>query len=341
MSFQNTMTSDMLRASVAVPQTSFAGADATMLNTVMEASVPGFLRLTYDVDVKVQGRLTAGGAGTIFRAKLLKPDAIRRHGVDDCAVKELRDVPSLTEAENLERFQQEVSVMWSLSFNANVISLIGYCENPRVIVTRLYPTDLFRFLHAQEDKSQLEQHMLLHLCAGMAAATAAVHSMGVAHRDIKSPNFLLQEPKSGSPFPDAIMCDFGLARTPEDNPSALKVKGLSPRYAPPEVFARAHLRFVSHPIEEDKMSDVYSLGVVLWETTTRMIPWDGIDADDIAFHVRAGARVPALEVDPGDVILMVVNDIINMALQATPQDRPTAVAVNTMFASFIKELQNA
>src|SRR5690606_36317219 len=106
--------------------------------------------------------------------------------------------------------------MWSLAFHPHIIKLLGYTESPRTIVTRLYPTDLFRYLHAQDDKAPLESFLLLHLCSGMVASVAAAHSMGIAHRDIKSPNFLMQEPKPGSPFPDPILCDFGLARLSDD-----------------------------------------------------------------------------------------------------------------------------
>ena len=104
--------------------------------------------------------------------------------------------------------------MWSLSFHPNIIKMIGYTDSPRTIITRMYPTDLFRFLHAQvrggggeergclflrdiyealtlwltwlqDDKSELESGLMLHFCQGMAAGLAAIHSMGIAHRDIK------------------------------------------------------------------------------------------------------------------------------------------------------------
>lgn len=47
------------------------------------------------------------------------------------------------------------------------------------------------------------------------------------------------------------------------------VKGLSPRYASPEVFARMHLRRTVHTVEDDQQADVYAMGVVIWETMTR------------------------------------------------------------------------
>jgi len=218
-----------------------------------------------------------------------------------------------------------------------VVKLLGYTEEPRTIITRLYPTDLFRYLHTQEDKAPLESHLLLHLCSGMASALAAVHSMGIAHRDIKSPNFLMQEPKPGSPFPDPILCDFGLARSTDDDKFE-SIKGYSPRYAPPEVFARIHLRNASNTVEDDKMADVYSLGVVLWETMTRTVPWDGMSNDDIELHVRGGGRVPQLEIDEHDRILVLLNNLVDSMLHSSPDRRPTVMVVNSKFASFIRAL---
>ena len=203
---------EALRANLQVPKTQFSGADATLLNTVMEVALPGFLLIDYNDDLRADARLTAGGAGTIFRGSLLQPEAIKRNGVEVVAIKEVADWPSLSEEDNEDRFHQEVSIMWSLSFHPNVIKLVGYCENPRCIVTKLYPTDMFRYLHTQEDKSPLESHLLLHLCSGTVAALAAAHSMGIAHRDIKSPNYLMQEPRPGTPFPDPILSDFAHAR---------------------------------------------------------------------------------------------------------------------------------
>ena len=60
-------------------------------------------------------------------------------------------------------------------------------------------------------------------------------------------------------------------RSRRDDGKFESIKGYSPRYAPPEVFARIHLRNASNTIDDDKMSDVYSMGVVLWETMARQV----------------------------------------------------------------------
>ena len=147
----------------------------------------------------------------------------------------------------------------------------------------------------------------------------------------------MQEPRPGSPFPDPILCDFGLARSTDDDKFET-IKGYSPRYAPPEVFARIHLRNTSNTVDDDKMSDVYSVGVVIWETMTRQVPWDGVTNDDIELHVRGGARVPQLEVDETDRILVLLNSLVDAMLNPSPDRRPTIMNVNSKFANFIRQL---
>jgi len=216
----DTLRRNALRANLNVPVTQFAGENRTMLNTVAELALPGYLLMDYSTALRPEARLVAGGAGTLFRATILDEGVVARSGTAECAVKVVEDWPSFTEEQNRERFHHEVTIMWSLSFNPNVIKLFGYCEQPRAIVTKLYPTDLFRYLHAQEDRNPLEPHLMLHLVSGIVNATAAMHSLGVAHRDIKSPNILMQEPQNGSVFPDPIICDFGISRTRYDHARA-------------------------------------------------------------------------------------------------------------------------
>jgi hypothetical protein len=64
------------------------------------------------------------------------------------------DWKDLSEDEQTARFHQEIAIMWSLSFHPNIIKLVGYTDSPRSIITLLYPTDLFRFLHVQVNNNE-------------------------------------------------------------------------------------------------------------------------------------------------------------------------------------------
>eukprot|EP00160_Parvularia_atlantis_P015722 Unigene464_Nuclearia_a/m.1504 Unigene464_Nuclearia_a/g.1504 ORF Unigene464_Nuclearia_a/g.1504 Unigene464_Nuclearia_a/m.1504 type:complete len:788 (+) Unigene464_Nuclearia_a:4271-6634(+) len=316
--------------------TQMIGGDATMINTVMEVALPGFLRLNYTTDLRPETRLTAGGAGTIFRAMLLDNQLALRHGTIEVALKQVADWPAMSEEDNADRFHQEVSIMWSLSFHPNIIKMIGYTDEPRTIVTRLYPTDLFRFLHAQADKTRLPMGLALHLCQGMMAGLAAIHSLGIAHRDIKSPNVLLSEPATGS-YPDPVICDFGLSRTADDTVKKYSViNGFSPRYAPPEVFARVHVKNTTNTVEDDKMSDVYSMGVVFWETFERKVPWKDTANEEIEMIIRRGGRVPPVYPNEKDDVHVIVCAIIDQCLQQLPERRPTAAAINSKLLDVVR-----
>lgn len=231
--------------------------------------------------------------------------------------------------------------MWSLSFHPNIIKLTGYADRPRAIITPLYKTDLFRFLHMPQEKPQLESGLMLHFCAGIAAGLDAIHSMGIAHRDIKSSNVLLDDPRAGSGerYPRAVICDFGISRTGDDTASVKKsalIKGFSPRYAAPEVFARAHMRRGQSTADDDKRADVYSLGVTLWEIFARRIPWDGLSNDKIELKVRAAGRLDELFGNEKDEVHVLVVATMNDCLLSSAIKRPTIGSINNKFVDLVQ-----
>ena len=238
------MDDKQLRMNLTVPRTQMLGDGASQASDISSVQLPAFLLLDYTTDLRPDARLSStGSAGAIYRGMLLQEDAIQRNGGEVIAIKEMVEWPTLSDDENRDRFYQELAMMWALSFHPNIAKLVGYTDvAPRTVITKLYPTDLFRYLHMQDDKEQLESHLLLHLCSGIAAGLAAIHALKIAHRDMNSPNVLLAEPKAGAAFPEPVIADFGIARALEDNSRFESVNGYSPRYAAPEVIARIQVK---------------------------------------------------------------------------------------------------
>ena len=54
------------------------------------------------------------------------------------ALKEVYEDSNLSNEENNIRFEQEIAIMWGISSHPNIITLVGYSENPRCIITKVF-----------------------------------------------------------------------------------------------------------------------------------------------------------------------------------------------------------
>ena len=313
--------------------------DPTMINTVTEVALPGFLQLDYVKELRVEKQLSKGGAGTIYSAVALSPELNRRNfGNSTVVVKTIQRNSSLDVSTNDVLFHQEVAIMYALSFHANVIRLLGYSDEPRAIVTPLYKTDLFRYLHKQSSDAaappRLASGLMLHLCTGIVSAVDTMHSMSIAHRDIKSVNVLLNEPEFGN-YPHPVVCDFGLSRSGVNHfvELSLNIRGFSPRYAAPEVFARLYAPGgYTSSIEDDKASDIFSLGVTIWEIIGRRFPWVGHANDKVEELLRSGERLPRLQTQ--DVLEANLIALAEVCMSDDRHERPSSDRILVKLKSF-------
>jgi len=145
--------------------------------------------MDYTNDLRLIGPLGHGGAGVIYRAALLNPQLKKQHNIEEVAVKQVTIWDKLTDEENLQRFHQEVSLLFSLIFHENIATLIGYTESPQTIITKMYRTDLTRFILNPEE--HISPSLAISLAIDIINGLAAMHNIGIVHRDIKSANVLL------------------------------------------------------------------------------------------------------------------------------------------------------
>jgi len=146
---------------------------------------------------------------------------------------------------------------------------------------------------------QLEVKLALEIATQVAAGLAAVHKQKLVHRDIKPSNIMVSI-EEGSTVTAKII-DLGLAKPAADAPAeaAISTPGAfagTPEFASPEQFAGVGV---------DIRSDLYSLGVVLWEIVTGKVPFRGSPAEVMYQHQHAPLPVDLLEAVPQPVVALI------------------------------------
>ncbi len=246
--------SSQTAASAALPSTTrraiLAFATAMDLATLQQR-----LQQALGTEFTVGGLLGQGGFAAVFRARDL---SLNR----DVAVKvlDLELAPSPTLA---ERFVREAQTIARLEHPHIVpIYKVGRHEDVLYIIMRCIDGASLRQLLAQQRR--LSAGDAARIARQVADALAYAHSRDIVHRDIKPDNILLD--RSGH----VLVTDFGIAKAAQAATTAqLTTEGMvigTPQYMSPEQAAGDKV---------DGRSDIYSLGIVLYQMLTGFPPFDG------------------------------------------------------------------
>src|SRR5271157_2270076 len=145
---------------------------------------------------------------------------------------------------------------------------------------------------------RLEVKLALEIVTQTAAGLAAVHKRNLVHRDIKPSNIMVSV-EEGSTVTAKII-DLGLAKPAPDAPAAAAIStpgafAGTPEFASPEQFAG---------IQVDIRSDLYSLGVTLWEMVTGQAPFQGSPAEVMYQHQHVSLPLDRLKRVSQPVVLL-------------------------------------
>ncbi len=218
--------------------------------------------------VKVGELIARGGMAEVYSGE---HTALNRR----VAVKIMRDFVN-PDPETSSRFEREARVIANLR-HPNIIQLFDYelINGQPCLVMELVPgASLGDYLRAAQKRGdKLPFNTVAQILTSTASAIDYAHSQNIVHRDIKPANILLRS-KSGTvkinePLPqdvEPILTDFGLVRLLDSTTqtSTGSVSG-TPAYMSPEQ-ARGD--------KVDKKTDIYSLGVVLYEMLAGAVPFD-------------------------------------------------------------------
>ena len=250
---------------------------------------------------RLEARLGTGGLGAVYRATQLRLDRA-------IAVKVLHEQHAANE-ELRARFDREARSLAALS-HPNVIPVVdcGVDEDTPYLVMELMEGKSLE--EALTEGIDLER--ALHIAIEVASALAYTHERGIIHRDLKPGNIFLQETPDGR---EAVrVLDFGLAKFLVSNTADLTRAGMimgTPGYIPPEQASGDRIT---------PRTDIYSLGIVLFEMVTGSLPFEGETLDVIRAHINT--PVPSIATRRNAFHgLREFDAVITKACAKEPQDR--------------------
>ncbi len=163
---------------------------------------------------------------------------------------------------------------------------------------------------------------LLIIFTAISLALDYAHRRGMLHRDIKPANIMLdiRNPDDG-PLGKPVLMDFGIAKL-QGGADTTKVLG-TPLYVSPEQ---------AHGLVGDSSSDLYSLGIVLYEMTTGVTPFRGETLMELLMRHFNDTPTPPVLINPD--LPQAVSDVILKSIAKEPRDRfPSASAMTLALAN--------
>jgi serine/threonine protein kinase len=258
---------------------------------------------------KIQSVIGQGSAGTVYRAV---QELIGR----EVAVKVLHDY-LVSDDEFIKRFKQEAKASSRLN-HPNIITIYDFGVIPQGGGRPYIAMDLLNGTPLSDIIAEVNHFPpaeAVPIFIQVAAALAEAHRQGVVHRDIKPENIVLVERGGQKNFP--IVVDFGIARLVQEESDQAKITRTgtvcgSPTYMSPEQCTSSKV---------DHRSDIYSLGIVFYETLTGEVPFQHEELVRVmAMHLSDPAR-PITEVRPDLAFPEALVQLVNKCLLKNPNDR--------------------
>ena len=241
-------------------------------------------------------KIGSGGMATVYKAKCL---VLKRF----VAVKVLRD-EFTTDEEFIKRFNVEAQAVASLT-HPNIVSVydVGHEGNLYYIVMELVKGKTLKEIIVED--GALGWKWSVKIAMQIASALETAHRNNIIHRDIKPHNIIITEDGV------AKVTDFGIAKAVSNSTiTAFGTTIGSVHYFSPE-HARGGFT--------DARSDLYSLGVVMYEMVTGRVPFDSDTPVSVALKHMQEEPIEPIKIKPD--LPQCVNDIIMKAMRKDANER--------------------
>jgi serine/threonine-protein kinase len=265
---------------------------------------PSLVGLTVDDRYDITQRIAHGGMATVYRAVDTRLDR-------EVALKILR--PNMAEDPSvIEKFEAEAKNTAKIN-HPHVINVydqgLGRVGNGKVAFLAMEFIEGHTLREVMRSAGRLSVEQTWNIALPIIKGVAAAHRVGLIHRDIKPENVLVS--RQG----DIKVADFGLARAASNHTGTGMALMGTVSYMSPELVTGE---------QADERSDVYALGIIIFEMLTGERPFSGDSAVAIAVQ-HTNSRVPAPStLAPG--ISAAVDDLVLHMTEPAPEDRPADAA---------------
>ncbi|MFP2911805.1 serine/threonine-protein kinase, partial [Pyxidicoccus sp. 3LFB2] len=275
---------------------------------VRAADADEYVGMTIAQKYRVEALIGEGGMGKVYRARQLALDKV-------VVLKVLRRT-LLSDERTVARFQREAKAASRLN-HPNSISVLdfGQAEDGALFIAMEYVAgqDLHQILSREWPLSEAR---VVKLVCQVLSALSDAHGAGVIHRDLKPENIMVEQRRNEGDFVKVL--DFGIAKITDstDDGPALTRAGFvcgTPEYMSPEQARGAPL---------DHRSDLYAVGVILYQLMTGLLPFESDSAVGFATKHLTEEPPPPTRRRPDARISPGLERLILRALSKSPDDRP-------------------
>jgi hypothetical protein len=271
-----------------------------------EDAGPASTYVGYVIDgrYRVEGILGRGGMGVVYRA---------RHEVMDKLVA-IKILLPTQDGDVVERFVNEARAATAIG-NAHIVGTVDFGELPDgstyFVMEYLEGQTLDRRIKTD---GFIAVPRALHLARQIAEGMSAAHRAGIVHRDLKPENIFLTR-RDDDPEDFVKLLDFGIAKIQSVQNRITRAGAIfgTPHYMSPEQAAGA---------EVDPRTDVYSLGVMLYEMVSGAVPFDAENPLGLLTQHLYAEPVPLGRLEaPRQPVPSAVDAIVLKCLAKKPEER--------------------
>ncbi len=304
--FDGTQSVETQIVPVLPPATSTAqiAADDRLLGADSEAPYSDLIGKTIDKKYLIQSVLGEGGMAVVYRAHHVQ--------MERTVVIKVMQGWLLSNRNSVERFERECKLTAKLN-HPNIVSVydVGLIngKEPYLVMEYIKGESLADKIHNSGALPYATTaNIIIQICRGLQEA----HTSGIIHRDLKPDNVLLQHK---SDRPDWVkIVDFGISNFVHGSKKLTKTGRMvgTPEYIAPE-------QLKDRPI--DMRTDLYGIGIMMFEMLTGRVPFDGESAESILMkHLLEDAPTMA-EVRPELAENNLFQPIVDKLLKKNPDDR--------------------